>query len=44
VCRSLRRAENNISSATVVIPARNERGNIEATIERLPAFCADVRI
>src|SRR5262249_30930739 len=30
VCRSLRRREPAIRSASVVIPARNERGNIEA--------------
>jgi SAM-dependent methyltransferase len=44
VCRSLRRAETDIHSATVVIPARNERGNIEAAIQRLPAFCPDLEV
>ena len=31
-------------SATVVIPCRNERGNIQPAIERLPRFCDDLEI
>jgi len=31
-------------SCTVVIPARNERGNIKAAIERMPRFCDDLEI
>jgi SAM-dependent methyltransferase len=31
-------------SATVVIPCRNERGNIEAAVRRLPEFCPDLEI
>lgn len=31
-------------SASVVIPARNERGNIEAAVARLPQFCERVEI
>jgi len=31
-------------SASVIIPCRNERGNIEAAVERLPDFCADLEI
>ncbi len=31
-------------SASVVIPARNERGNIEAAVKRLPQFCERVEI
>src|SRR5215831_15564653 len=37
VCRSLRRSAE-VRSATVVIPARNERGNIEAAVKRMPRF------
>jgi len=44
VCRSLRRFDDDIKSATVVIPARNERGNIQAAIDRLPTFCEDLEI
>ena len=29
-------------SVTVVIPCRNERGNIESAILRIPAFCKDI--
>jgi SAM-dependent methyltransferase len=31
-------------SATVVIPCKNERGNIEPAVARLPQFCADLEI
>src|SRR6516225_369460 len=37
VCRSLRRSAE-VRSVTVVIPARNERGNIEAAVKRIPRF------
>jgi SAM-dependent methyltransferase len=44
VCRSWRRAGEEVRSATVVIPARNERGNIEQAILRMPRFCDDIEI
>lgn len=31
-------------SATVVVPCRNECGNIEAAVKRLPRFCDDIEI
>lgn len=31
-------------SATVVVPARNEKGNIEPLVQRLPQFCPDIEI
>ncbi|MDA0704851.1 MAG: glycosyltransferase, partial [Proteobacteria bacterium] len=31
-------------SATVVVPARNEKGNIEPLVRRLPQFCPDIEI
>ncbi|MEQ9350457.1 MAG: glycosyltransferase, partial [Alphaproteobacteria bacterium] len=31
-------------SATVVVPLRNERGNVAPAIERLPAFCPDIEV
>jgi len=31
-------------SVTVVVPCRNERGNIEAVVRRTPWFCADMEI
>lgn len=31
-------------SATVVVPCRNERGNIEAVVKRLPKFCDDIEL
>src|SRR5260221_11027385 len=37
VCRSLRRSAE-VNSATVVIPARNDRGNIEAADKRITRF------
>ena len=44
VARSRRVKAPEPTSATVVIPARNERGNIEAAVRRLPEFCAHVEI
>lgn len=31
-------------STTVMVPCRNERGNIESAVTRLPAFCDDIEI
>jgi SAM-dependent methyltransferase len=44
VCRSLRRPARDLTSATVVVPARNERGNIEAAVKRIPRFVDDLEI
>jgi SAM-dependent methyltransferase len=44
VCRSLKKVDDGLISATVVIPARNERGNIEPAVQRLPQFCDDIEI
>ena len=43
VCRSLYYSAVP-KSATVVIPARNERGNIEAAVRRIPHFVDDMEI
>jgi len=44
VARSRRRADDNLRSASVVIPCRNERGNVQAAIQRLPRFCEDIEV
>lgn len=44
VCRSWHASRQELKSATVVIPARNERGNIEPAVQRLPQFCDDIEI
>jgi len=44
VCRSLRQKHDDIRSASIVIPARNERGNIESAIKRIPKFCDDIEV
>jgi SAM-dependent methyltransferase len=44
ICRSLRQMNDGVRSATVVIPARNEKGNIEPAIRRLPRFTEDLEI
>ena len=31
-------------SASIVIPCRNERGNIEAAVQRIPDFCPNIEI
>src|SRR5262249_17506811 len=43
VCRSLRQLVE-VSSASVVIPARNERGNIEPAVKRIPSFVEQLEI
>ncbi len=44
VARSLNYAEQPGLSASVLIPCRNECGNIEAAVQRLPRFCDDLEI
>lgn len=44
VCRSLRHKSEPPKSATIVIPARNERGNIESAVRGIPRFCDDIEI
>jgi len=44
VARPVREASRAAPSATVVIPCRNERGNVEAAVRRLPRFCDDLEI
>ena len=44
VCRSLRHAITQAKSSSVVVPARNERGNIEAAVKRIPRFADDLEI
>ena len=29
-------------STTILIPCRNEQGNIENAVKRIPAFCKDI--
>ena len=33
-----------LTSASVVVPCRNERGNVEQTVTRLPQFCDDIEV
>jgi SAM-dependent methyltransferase len=44
VARSARQVDDGLRSATVVVPARNERGNVEPAVNRIPAFCEDIEI
>ena len=44
VGRSLRRANTELRSASVIVPCRNERGNIEPAVLRMPRFCSDIEI
>jgi SAM-dependent methyltransferase len=39
IARSTEHLQEQLRSATVVIPARNECGNIESVVRRLPKFC-----
>jgi len=44
VCRSRRCVDDGIESATVIVPVRNERGNIEPAVRRMPRFAHDIEI
>jgi hypothetical protein len=44
VARSLKIRHPAPRSASVIIPARNEKGNLEAAVKRLPQFCERVEI
>ena len=44
ICRSLRQLGAAPRTATIVIPARNERGNIEPAIKRMPSFAESLEI
>lgn len=44
VARSQRKAKRKDLSTTVLVPCRNEKGNIESAITRLPRFCADMEV
>jgi SAM-dependent methyltransferase len=44
ICRSLRLPAADVGSVTIVVPARNERGNIEAVVERIPRFVEALEI
>jgi glycosyltransferase involved in cell wall biosynthesis len=44
VARPVRDAKLRKTSTTVLIPCRNEKGNIENAVKRLPDFCEDLEI
>lgn len=44
VARSNLHINKNIKSCSVIIPCRNEKGNIEHAVTRLPEFCNDMEI
>lgn len=44
VARSLKTIAPSPKSTTVLIPCRNEKGNIESAVTRLPKFCDDIEI
>jgi SAM-dependent methyltransferase len=44
VARPMRKVGMNNPSTTVLIPCRNEKGNVENAIKRLPNFCNELEI
>jgi len=44
IARSRRKVERENLSCTVLVPCRNEQGNIEAAVHRVPRFCDDLEI
>jgi ubiquinone/menaquinone biosynthesis C-methylase UbiE len=44
MARLIKEKPSESLSATVVVPCRNEKGNIESAVTRLPKFCKDLEI
>lgn len=44
IARSLRRFDDGLRSCSIVIPCRNEKGNVESAVKRMPAFSEDQEI
>ncbi len=44
VARSLDNVGLDNPSVTIVVPCRNEKGNIEDVVQRIPPFCSDMEI
>ena len=44
VARPIRDIQLKQASATILVPCRNEKGNIENVVKRLPDFCKDMEI
>jgi glycosyltransferase involved in cell wall biosynthesis len=44
IARPYPNAQAADASTTVVVPCRNERGNIEAALNRMPAFCPKLEV
>lgn len=44
VARSVANIQRPPMSTTVLVPCRNERGNIEPAVQRIPRFCKDMEI
>lgn len=44
VARPVRDTKPHNYSATVLVPCRNEKGNIENAVKRLPEFCDDLEV
>lgn len=44
VARPVRDTKPHNYSATVLVPCRNEKGNIENAVKRLPKFCDDLEV
>ncbi|MBE0621682.1 MAG: glycosyltransferase [Burkholderiales bacterium] len=44
VARPMAHGRREEASATVLIPCRNERGNVEEAVRRIPKFCKDMEI
>lgn len=44
VCRSMVHVRDDIKSVSIIIPTRNERGNVEPAVQKLGKFCDDQEI
>lgn len=44
IARSMKHSNTESHSCSIIIPCRNEKGNIESAVKRLPKFCDDIEI
>jgi len=44
IARAQPRQTQTLASTTIVVPCRNERGNIEPALKRMPRFCPNIEL
>lgn len=44
IARSLDKIDKSLDSCSIIIPCKNEKGNIEEAVKRIPDFCENIEI